>query len=89
MSNIYGFDSSTTGEKTITVTVNDKTASFSVNVRSSEQGPDTIEPSVPAGLTGMAVSSTEISLSWKASTDNVGVTGYRIYRDGKQVGTSL
>jgi chitinase len=24
-------------------------------------------------------------LSWNASTDNVGVTGYRIYRDGIQV----
>jgi formylglycine-generating enzyme required for sulfatase activity/chitodextrinase len=88
MSNIYGFDSSTAGEKTITVTVSDKIASFSVNVRSSEQGPDTVAPSVPIGLTGTAVSSAVVNLSWIASTDNVGVSSYRIYRGGNEVGTS-
>jgi hypothetical protein len=29
-----------------------------------------------------------VTVWWTASTDNVGVTGYRIYRDGAQVGTS-
>ncbi len=43
---------------------------------------DTVAPSVPAGLTATAVSSTQINLSWTASTDNVGVTGYRVYRAG-------
>jgi chitodextrinase len=32
------------------------------------------------------VSSTQVNLSWAASTDNVGTTGYRVYRDGVQVG---
>ncbi len=50
--------------------------------------PDTTPPSVPAGLTGTAASSTQASLSWTSSTDNVGVTGYKIYRNGTQVGTS-
>lgn len=50
--------------------------------------PDTEAPSVPAGLTGAAAGSTSASLSWTASTDNVGVTGYEIYRDGVKVGTS-
>jgi hypothetical protein len=36
----------------------------------------------------VAVSSSQINLSWTASTDNVGVTGYKIYRNGTQVGTS-
>ncbi|MDH5202216.1 MAG: fibronectin type III domain-containing protein [Nitrospirota bacterium] len=49
---------------------------------------DTQAPSVPTGLTALAVSSTQINLSWNASTDNVGVTGYRIYRNGNSVGTS-
>ncbi len=44
--------------------------------------PDTIAPSVPAGLTATAASSTQINLSWAASSDNVGVTGYRVYRAG-------
>jgi chitodextrinase len=49
---------------------------------------DTTAPSVPASLAGKAVSSTAINLTWDASTDNVGVTGYRINRDGSQVGTA-
>ena len=31
---------------------------------------------------------TALGLRWNASTDNVGVTGYRIYRNGTQVGTT-
>ncbi len=49
---------------------------------------DTTAPSVPAGLTATAVSSSQINLSWTASTDAVGVTGYAIMRNGTQVGTS-
>jgi hypothetical protein len=41
--------------------------------------PDTIAPTVPTGLVGTAVSSTQIKLSWNPSTDNVGVTGYDVY----------
>jgi chitodextrinase len=44
--------------------------------------PDTIAPSTPAGLTANGVSASQINLSWNASTDNVAVTGYRIYRNG-------
>jgi len=43
---------------------------------------DIIAPSTPGGLTASAVSSSQISLSWTASTDDVGVTGYRVYRNG-------
>lgn len=50
--------------------------------------PDTTPPSVPAGLNAQAVNATQVNLSWTASTDNVGVTGYKIFRDGVQVGTS-
>jgi len=49
---------------------------------------DTTAPSVPANLTATAVSSSQINLSWSASTDNVGVSGYEIYRGGSLVGTS-
>ena len=52
------------------------------------QAPDTTPPSVPAGLSATAVSSTQINLSWTASTDNVGVTGYDVFRNGTQVGTT-
>ncbi len=49
---------------------------------------DTTPPSVPANLTATAVSPTSVAFSWTASTDNVGVTGYKIYRGGAQIGTS-
>ncbi len=45
---------------------------------------DGIPPSAPTGLTATATSSSSVSLSWTASTDNVGVTGYNILRNGDQ-----
>ncbi|MDP1638538.1 MAG: matrixin family metalloprotease [Candidatus Nitrotoga sp.] len=52
----------------------------------SVPAPDTTSPTVPAGLSATPVSSTQINLSWTASTDNVGVTGYKVYRGGTLVG---
>jgi hypothetical protein len=46
---------------------------------------DTTAPSIPGGLTAAAVSPTQVDLAWTASTDNVGVAGYYVYRDGVQV----
>jgi chitodextrinase len=42
--------------------------------------PDGTAPSVPAGFTTPVVSATQISFTWTASTDNVGVTGYAVER---------
>src|SRR6185503_16475609 len=42
--------------------------------------PDTTAPSAPATLSATAVTSTRIDLAWTGSTDNVGVTGYRVER---------
>src|SRR5207247_9048925 len=44
------------------------------------QTSDTQPPAVPATLAAAATSSTQINLTWTASTDNVSVTGYRIER---------
>ncbi len=49
---------------------------------------DTTAPSAPGLLTATARSSSQVSLTWGPSTDNVGVTGYRVYRNGAQVGTT-
>ncbi len=46
------------------------------------EAPDSQAPSVPGGLTKSTGTSDSISLSWSAATDNVGVYGYRVYRDG-------
>ncbi len=48
---------------------------------------DTTAPSVPSGLSATVLSSSQINLTWSASTDNVGIAGYRVYRNGTQVGT--
>ena len=52
----------------------------SVQSATTQAGPDTQPPSVPAGLSATPVSATQINLAWTASTDNVGVTGYRVER---------
>jgi cellulose 1,4-beta-cellobiosidase len=50
---------------------------------------DTAPPSMPAGLTAAAAGSTGANLSWSASTDNVGVIGYIVRRNGVQVATPV
>ncbi|MCK9860036.1 DUF4832 domain-containing protein [Paenibacillus sp. ATY16] len=49
---------------------------------------DTQAPSVPGNLTVSGTSSSSVSLSWSASTDNVGVTGYDVYRGGVWAGAA-
>jgi titin len=50
------------------------------NVSSATTLADTTPPTAPSGLMATAASSTQINLSWTASTDNVAVTGYQIQR---------
>ena len=56
---------------------------------------DTTTPTIPTGLAATSVSSTQINLSWTASTDPVitgqatsGVAGYKVYRNGTQIATT-
>jgi glucose/arabinose dehydrogenase len=48
---------------------------------------DTQPPTVPTGLDG-SVAGTTATLNWNASTDNVGVTAYDIYRNDVKVGST-
>ncbi|MFF0173430.1 glycoside hydrolase family 9 protein [Micromonospora profundi] len=43
--------------------------------------PDTTAPTAPGTPVASAVTATGLTLTWAASTDNVGVTGYRVYRE--------
>lgn len=43
---------------------------------------DHTAPAAPANLSAVAASPFDVDLTWSAATDNTGVTGYRIYRDG-------
>ena len=52
----------------------------SIATATTPAGGDTTAPSAPTGLSATAISATRIDLGWTASTDNVGVTGYRVER---------
>ncbi|MBK7859866.1 MAG: fibronectin type III domain-containing protein [Archangiaceae bacterium] len=65
---------------------NTATATRVVTVSNVSAG-DATPPSTPTGLTATAVSSTQVNLTWAASADNVGVTGYRVYRGGASLAT--
>ncbi len=49
---------------------------------------DTQPPTAPTNLTAPSKTSVSVSLSWTASTDNVGVTGYNIYKGGVLEGST-
>lgn len=51
-------------------------------------GPDTTPPSTPTNLSVSNEQDTQVTLSWNASTDNVGVTAYEIFVDGGSIGTT-
>jgi chitodextrinase len=48
---------------------------------------DITPPTTPAAVSAVAISASQINISWTASTDNVGVTGYKVYRNGTAIGT--
>jgi fibronectin type 3 domain-containing protein len=48
--------------------------------RTNVKDSDGTTPTVPSVLTATAISPTQVNLSWTASTDNVGVTGYIVER---------
>ena len=49
---------------------------------------DTSAPTIPGGVTATGATATSISVRWNASTDNVRVAGYGLYRDGTSAGSS-
>ncbi|MEU0154016.1 metallophosphoesterase [Micromonospora fulviviridis] len=49
------------------------------------KGADRIAPTAPTGLTSNPTPIPSVQLSWTGATDNYGVTGYRVYRDGAAV----
>ncbi|WP_339196070.1 glycosyl hydrolase family 18 protein [Paenibacillus sp. FSL P4-0176] len=64
-------------------------ASNAVTVSTTAQpGGDTQAPTAPTNLASTAQTTSSITLSWAASTDNVGVTGYDVY-NGAALATSV
>lgn len=59
-----------------------------VNVPVSSGAADTEAPAAPMNLAATGTTKDSVSLGWTISTDNIGVTGYLVYRNGVQVATS-
>ncbi|WP_103355652.1 PQQ-dependent sugar dehydrogenase [Amycolatopsis sp. CA-128772] len=62
-------------------------ASTTVPISVPQCQADTEPPTTPTGVTATA-SGTTVTVSWTAATDNVGVTGYEILRDGIAAGST-
>lgn len=90
----YSFSWNTTtyslGAHTLTAKAYDKapsantTTSSAVNVTLVDASP----PTTPTNLTTTARTLSSITLTWSASTDNVGVAGYQVKRNGTTVKTT-
>jgi len=50
-------------------------------------GGDTQAPSTPTNLASSNITQTSVNLTWSASTDNVGVTGYDVYQNSSLLGS--
>lgn len=71
-----------TGTKTATSSVGGMTDLSSSLIVNPTAASDATTPSVPTGVTANANSSAQVTVSWNASTDNVGVASYRVRRNG-------
>ncbi|SDO94375.1 discoidin domain-containing protein [Lentzea jiangxiensis] len=60
---------------------------WELEVWGSTANGDTTAPTAPSGLASTGTTSSTAGLRWTASTDNVGVTGYEVLRNGSVVGT--
>ena len=67
---------------------NVSTASNTVNVTTLAPIVDTTAPTAPTNLAASGTTSSSTNLSWTASTDNVGVTGYDVYQGATVIGTT-
>lgn len=96
-SGVYSFTGVNAGTYTLTASktgFNPASSSVTVNADATTTKnftltpTDTTAPTAPTGLTASAVSPSQINLAWNAATDNVGVTGYKVYRGGSEIGST-
>ncbi|MBN2117998.1 MAG: DNRLRE domain-containing protein, partial [Anaerolineales bacterium] len=85
---VYHFLKVTVNGTNVTVTpINALGQPFDVMNYDLSAGSESTPPTAPASLNASAANGTQIDLSWSASTDDTGVRGYGIYRDGTLVNT--
>ena len=80
-------DTVTPGTYTYTVVAYDASQNFSNRSAPATVtiGVDTTPPSTPMNVSAQQVSATGVNLSWATSTDNVGIAGYQVYRNGVRI----
>ena len=85
-----GLDAETTYSYTVSAFdgVPNESAQSAPVEATTDATPDVTAPSVPVNVLVTAVSDVSVSLVWDASTDDTGVAGYRVFRDGVDVGTT-
>jgi hypothetical protein len=85
---VFHFLNVTVNGTNVTVTpINSLGQSFDVINYAFTSGAESSPPTTPTNLAAAVVSGTQVNLSWSASTDNTGVRGYGIYRDGVLINT--
>ncbi len=77
---VQAFD--TAGNVSEITTITASTTPCLSTVASTPVVVDVTAPTVPAGLAVVGVSGSSVSLSWAASSDNVGVAGYNVFVNG-------
>ncbi|MEN7547531.1 T9SS type A sorting domain-containing protein [Rapidithrix thailandica] len=53
---------------------------FDININKTD--PDNEPPTIPSNLSASNITSNSLRLSWNASSDNKGVSGYKVYQNG-------
>ena len=85
-SQVYNFLRVTVSGASVTVTpINAAGAAFDQTTYNF--GADAVAPTAPGALSYSQPSSTKVQLSWRPSTDNVGVSAYDVYRNGLYLAT--
>ncbi len=65
---------------------NQSSPSTSLNITTNS--PDSQPPTAPSNLAAANIVTTSFTFSWSASTDNVGVTGYDVYKNGVKMNSA-
>ncbi len=50
---------------------------------------DSVSPSIPGQVLAIPVSASQVQVAWNASSDDVGVKGYKVYRNGQLVSDQM
>lgn len=74
-------------ENSIFQPANEALTKWNLTLFTIGDAPDTEAPTTPGNLRSTAAGSTSVSLAWDASSDNVGVTAYEVYRGGSLAAT--